>query len=277
MERHDEFIKLQEYFPGGSKPLLATIGVQEYMNFPSTIEAIRKPLSWIKLATPNPMVALPACETYSSFKEFQIQQRVGAVMTHWEGSLELQPLRSNLIHQARIYEVSGFAVVGINLNRACRIKIKGESRKIRLPHELDINARFSRAAGNVREFRGYHDARMTGLPRHDAFIVVTSHTINEFRRAIIEDPLNGPSLTWEVRDLKPHQNSFLLSSVLETVASFSEERFKKWHPFILCQNFGALKEVDVLRDIEVPEERKAFAIRWAFAMLWAGTTSRCKC
>lgn len=264
LESHPEFEKIRDYLPGGKKPLLATIGVPEYTNFPNGPEACRKPLNWIRLKIPNPMVPLPGCTTYSSLHEFQAQQRVGAVMTDLEGSLELQPLRRDgLTHQARIYEVQGFAVVGLDLNRRCRIKVNGKSRKIRLPHELEITATFLEAAGLVYEFRGYHDARMTGLPRHDAFFVVTSHTPHDFRHSITDDPLDNTSSTWTVCNLKPHKNRFLLDSILRTISLLPNERFKAWHPFVLCQSFETLKEVDVLKDIKVPEEKKADAIKWA--------------
>lgn len=268
-EVHAGFLEVCEHIHSGTRATFPTIGVPEYGNFPKDKDTVRSPWEWINMRAPVPMVPIPVYDTYSSLHEFGVQQSICAIMTDWEGQTELQKL-SQGPHKAAVYAVDELAVIALNFSEGCRTRINGKPEgKIRLPDELDITATFKvPGMSDATKFTAYHEARMVGLPPHDAFFIVTSHPLKWFGDAA-NDSSNSRADHATVGVIWPHMNSFLLSSVLQTLNVLPLPRYERWHPLVLCQDLASSEEEDTMQGIDVPDELKNEAIQWArSAMAW---------
>lgn len=233
-----EFDKLCMRLPGGSGHTFPSIGVADFSNFPDVINRIQRPHNLMTLPAHNPMVPLHCGDVFRSPEEWRAQSVLATVMSNWEGYTGLHQW-SQADHKATVYRWKDFAVLAMKFGKISNIGNASKESPCRLPNGLEIRFGLS---SHEEEFTATHEAHLPGPPSHDAYFVITSHDINWFvRRSTINDADDEKPLYRYVNDLRPHENSFLIASLVRAATAMIENpQHHIWHPILLCQDFASL-------------------------------------
>ncbi|KAF7198435.1 Helicase SEN1 [Pseudocercospora fuligena] len=258
----EEIRKITDRLPGGSEPLLSTIGAEEYAAYAGDLSSIRAPHRPMSTGPGNLMVALRCGDIFRSVLHWLIENWWAAAMSHWEGEVALQLFAAGR-HEIAVYRSRGHAVLAMKFGPMPSIGGERSSVKVRLPNDLEVVMTMSIPGiiAGLEPVTAYHEAHLPGLPKHDAYFIVTSHSIGDFRGCVHDKSNANPEYS-VVTSIRPHENSFLLDSLEATAYAMDLPKNRHWVPIALNQFYDDLEYVDVISEIDVPQSVKDSAMAW---------------
>ena len=215
----DELAKVRAHLPGGSGPLLPSIGVPEYSVFDkedafiARTDGMAQPAELMASTAPLPMVRLPCRNTFSTIKAAAVQMAYSALTADAE-QRESMRLWAATKHDGALFDQGSTAVLRLKFNKFRRLGSTNDEVRYRLPRDLGCSFKFppgDRSREDM-EVYGYLMNDNPSLPSGDAFFQVTSHTWQTLERLGYKS--NDTSF---LVSCEPHYPSFTLSSQLETV------------------------------------------------------------
>ena len=273
-----ELNNIYDRLPGGNpKMLLPSIGRREYTAFPGGQHNL--PIygsheheidAMIKASPPFPMVPLPAADEFATLREAAAELSMASTITERERNEALR-LWANpeSPHQATLYALDELPLIGIKFGG---YNLLQGTDKFTLPEHLyaDITIVLPGTVGV--EFAAFHYPSSLGLPKHDAYFVITSVDGSRFRqlcrnvKAELTDLKAGNSAPKHSKaterqsfavKIKPHYNSFTCHGQLKTLQLLCQNGTnQRWHRILLNQQHYAIVEVDMTKDAEVSEKEE---------------------
>ena len=259
-DRH-ELEKIQARPPSGKGVLLPSIGQDEYSMFENNSGSItldpremRKPFELMRSEVPLPMVPMKCKNTFNSVREAVVQLAYSAHAADVESRTSLE-LWAQGNHQGALYRVEKFPVIAVKFGGFGKLGGKDRNVNYRLPQEPFA---VMRRPGHEREdFEGYLEGEPMDFPPHDAFFVVTSHSVRYVEKSMNVSAGDG---TYRYIDFKPHYNSFTYHSQLQTINLLKHSTF--WHPILLNQSYHGLPDIDMTASLAIDAVEIAKADEW---------------
>ncbi|KAI6910726.1 hypothetical protein KC318_g9291, partial [Hortaea werneckii] len=278
-----ELNKIYDRLPGGKpKMLLPSIGRREYAAFPvgqhylpiygsheHEIDAM------IKASPPFPMVPLPVVDEFATLREAAAELSMASTITERERNEALR-LWANpeSTHQATLYVLDELPLVGIKFGGYSLLQ---GTDKFTLPEHLYADITITLPGAGGVEFAAFHYPSALGLPKHDAYFVITSIEGSGFRqlcryyKAELTDlkagnpapnhPRSIERQSFAVR-IEPHYNSFTCHGQLKTLQLLCQNGAnQRWHRILLNQQHNAIAEVDMTKDADISEKEEEQAYR----------------
>ncbi|RMY04793.1 hypothetical protein D0868_06756 [Hortaea werneckii] len=278
-----ELNKIYDRLPGGRpKMLLPSIGRQEYAAFPGSQHNL--PMygsheheidAMIKASPPFPMAPLPVTDEFAKLREAAAELSMASTITERERNEALR-LWANpkSPHQATLYALDELPLIGIKFGG---YNLLQGTDKFTLPEHLYADITITLPGTGGVEFAAFHYPSALGLPKHDAYFVITSVDGSHFRqlcrcyKAELTDLKAGSlapkhSKTTERQSfavrIKPHYNSFTCHGQLKTLQLLCPNGTnQRWHRILLNQQHDAIVEVDMTKDADVSEKEGEEAYR----------------
>ncbi|GIZ38434.1 hypothetical protein CKM354_000185100 [Cercospora kikuchii] len=255
--------------PGGSGPLLRTIGCPEYHNFAPDFQSTLNPLSLLQRSPPLPFVPLYSGDTFASMRDYEAQQRNAISSPYYEQQKNLELFAKCTDHKVVLYKVEDFVVIAMNLDPYMRRLGGSDSAKFsRFPKEMEIklNLRFRAPEGQEDDFLtnivAHHEPLTMSLPKHDAYFVVTSHDPKLFQRFLCT-PGHCPPRTCKVYKLEPHRNLYLYKSLQDALGAFTRgDKFAHLHQIILNQLHDGIPVINFTNGLSASTDTLDDAKNW---------------
>lgn len=153
--------------------------------------------------------------------------------------------------------------MGADFNPFKRLGSASEELHFTLPSELYTRMSFQ-PPGWSRNILvdGYLASNIHGLPKHDAHFLITSKTMKYFTDNV-ESPRMGVSPEFDVK-FRPHENSFMITSQLETINQLQMEKNQRHHRILLNQVHDTIEDSDLTEgaDSEVLAEADRWLLGW---------------
>ncbi|KAK4888950.1 hypothetical protein LTR27_012230 [Elasticomyces elasticus] len=252
-EAKDELAKISSRLPSGSGTLLPSIGpkVVEYAAFgehPQSIhcskQGMRKVAQMLRGDNKNPMVPFECSNTFSTVKEAAVQLAYSAVAAEAEAH-ESMKLWAKVLHQAKIFTVESFAVLGVRFRHFQKLGSISDDLIYRLPKELSVKIHFrDPRSGKQVEVKAMLMETVAELPAHDAFFRIISVSSRYFGDG--ERPHGGRQDYFDVK-FEPTYISATYSAQLSTISQLQLSRSQRWHKILLNQVHDALDTVDMTK------------------------------
>ncbi|KAI6869388.1 hypothetical protein KC323_g2749 [Hortaea werneckii] len=271
--------KIYDRLPGGNpKLLLPSIGRREYAAFPAgyddvPIYGLEKQYeigAMMKTTPPFPMVPLPVADVFATLNEAAAELSMASTITERERNESLRLWASpESRHQATLYAVDELPILGINFGK---FKTLQQADKFTLPDRLYAEISFSLPERGSGKYAAFHYPNALGLPRHDAYFVITSVDRSHFRKlchdlkaesaarkagnSVDKRPTTAERPWFEI-DVQPHYNSFTNSGQLATVNRLCQGyASQRWHRVLLNQLQEAIGEIDMTDGAGVCKKEK---------------------
>ncbi|RMY58384.1 hypothetical protein D0863_12283 [Hortaea werneckii] len=271
-----ELSKIYDRLPGGNpKMLLPSIGRREYAAFPVGQHYLpiygsreHEINAMLKASPPFPMVPVPVADEFATPREAAAELSMASTITERERNESLR-LWASPRHRATLYALHERPLIGINFGGYNRLQ---GMNKFTLPEHLYAEITiFLPGTGGIK-FAAFHYPNALGLPKHDAYFVITSTDVMHFRqlcshlKAELTDlkagnPLPKDSGTtkkqrFAVR-IEPHYNSFTYHGQLKTLELLCHKGAnQRWHRILLNQQHDAIADVDMTKDADISEEEE---------------------
>ena len=276
-----ELSKIYNRLPGG-KPemLLPSIGRREYAAFvarPGSMPIYGAEKQYeigamMKTTPPFPMVTLPVADVFATLDEAAAELSMASKITERERNESLGLWASpspKSPHQATLYAVDELPILGIDFGK---FKSLQGADKFTLPDRLYADISFSLPRGYSTKYAAFHYPNALGLPRHDAYFVITSVDRSHFGKfchdlkaesaackagnPVAERPTAAERPRFEVT-VQPHYNSFTSNGQLKTVGLLcQEDANQRWHRILLNQLHEAIEEIDMTEGAGVSKKEK---------------------
>lgn len=258
-----DFQKLIDRLPGGQGLLLPSINKAEWSNYPLHIpdeeyDTVCTPGELMSMDPPNLMVPLACPLTFGSIKHFQADHLNCAIMSHWETE-KLLLLFAMGDHKVALYRLNEKPVIAMNFGpypRNAIVDMKG----FRIPNEFQMQITFSIPGVKETFYTAGRDPYLQGLPDHDAYFVINSHSLDYFKGQY-SAPEDNPVYR-SVQKLVPHPNTFFLTSVASAMISLEKPQNHKFHPIALGNSFDSLSPIDITSGSDISDATKDGAWKW---------------
>ncbi|KAI7466273.1 hypothetical protein KC351_g14569 [Hortaea werneckii] len=274
-----ELDKIHDRLPGGKpKMLLPSIRRREYAAFPAGhdnvpiygLEKQHEIGAMMRTTPPFPMVHLPAPDAFATLNEAAAELSMASTITERERNESFRLWSSpESAHQATLYAVDELPILGIKFGD---FKSLQQADKFTLPDRLYADVFFSLPDGYSKKYAAFHYPNALGLPRHDAYFVITSVDRSHFGKlcydlkaesaarkagaSITRRPTTAKRLWFKVQ-VQPHYNSFTSKGQLATVDRLCREYAnQRWHRILLNQLHEAIGEIDMTEGAGVSKKEK---------------------
>ncbi|KAI6816279.1 hypothetical protein KC365_g15540 [Hortaea werneckii] len=274
-----ELDKIYDRLPGGNpKMLLPSIGCREYAAFfaggrSMPIYGVEKQygIGAMMETTPLfPMVPLPVADVFATLDEAAAELSMASTITERERNESLGLWASpKKPHQATLYAVDELPILGIDFGD---FKPLQQADKFTLPDRLYADISFSLPNGYSKKYAAFHYPNALGLPRHDAYFVITSVDRSHFGRLchdlkaessarqaenpVAERPPTAERPRFKVT-VEPHYNSFTSNGQLQTVGLLCQGYAnQRWHRILLNQLHEAIGDIDMTEGAGVSKKEK---------------------
>lgn len=266
-ENQVEFNKIRYRLPGGTGPLLPTIGKVEYAAFGddeltvhSRKDGMRRPMDLMSGDIKHPMVPLTCSDTFTTIKEAGVQLAYSATIADAEAREALR-MWAAMAHKSRLFAYGNLAALGVQFGKFDKLGSMRDQLHYRLPRELQSSMRFQIPRRNKEVVvEGFLLSNTSGLPSYDAIFLLTSQSL-EVLAKYTEDFTAAGKQSFGVH-FSPYYNSRTYASQLETVARLQRQDSRRWHEILLNQAYDLIPNVDLTTDARIPAKVRADADAW---------------
>ncbi|KAI7371119.1 hypothetical protein KC354_g790 [Hortaea werneckii] len=217
-----------------------------------------------------PMVPLPVADVFATLDEAAAELSMASTITERERNESLGLWASpKKPHQATLYAVDELPILGIDFGD---FKPLQQADKFTLPDRLYADISFSLPNGYSKKYAAFHYPNALGLPRHDAYFVITSVDRSHFGRLchdlkaessarqaenpVAERPPTAERPRFKVT-VEPHYNSFTSNGQLQTVGLLCQGYAnQRWHRILLNQLHEAIGDIDMTEGAGVSKKEK---------------------
>ncbi|KAI7278585.1 hypothetical protein KC345_g5885 [Hortaea werneckii] len=260
--------KIYDRLPGGNpKLLLPSIGRREYASFSAghysmPIYGVDKHEigKMMKTTPPFPMVHLPVADDFASLHEAAAELSMASVITERERNEALR-LWANpeLPHQATLYALGELPLLGIDFKDYHLLE---GIKQFALPEHLYADIIIFLPGTEGIEFAAFHYPNGLGLPKHDAYFVITSvDGINFPGNPLPKHPRTTKQQSFALI-IKPHYNSFTCHGQLKTLELLCHKGAnQRWHRVLLNQQHDVIAKVDMTEDADISEKEEEEAYK----------------
>ena len=243
---------------GNSAPLLPSMSTVEYAAFGSNIDHIiselgcmHRPHQLLAATAPLLMVPYRCGRTFSTIKDAAVHIAYSATVANAESNEALR-LWSDTRHTGNLFLTEKSGVIGVHFRSFERLGNNKHELQFRLPRDiacvLDV---LCLVTGRSEKLKGYLMGSNPGLPRHDAFFEITSHSF-ETLMDLFKTDNSRKMLSVKCH---PHYNCFTYGAQLATVVQLQSARNKRWHDILLNQVYDDLKSIHLTEGI-IPERER---------------------
>ncbi|KAI6886303.1 hypothetical protein KC360_g2948 [Hortaea werneckii] len=276
-----ELDKIYDRLPGGNpEMLLPSIDRREYAAFPAGhdnvpiygIEKQHEIGAMMYTTPPFPMVPFPVADEFATLNDAAAELSMASAITERERNESLRlwaRASSKSPHQATLYAVDELPILGINFGNFYSLQ---QADKFTLPDRLYADISFSLPNGYSKKYAAFHYPNALGLPRHDAYFVITSvdrshfgkfchdlkaeSSVRKAENPVAERPTTAERPQFKVT-VEPHYNSFTSNGQLKTVGLLCQGYAnQRWHRILLNQLHQAIGEIDMTGGAGVSKKEK---------------------